>query len=1078
MKKDNCGDEFLYSEKAELIGQTIIADIHSAIEQNNAVGSIVGYYDDSFTILSVSEFLLLNLGYTADEFQKFTDGSAYKIFCSGTADFMDKDCFEQVQGLCEGQMLTSEGVPVTVRIFKMDSEDALGKKVWVMSVRVDWEQENMALIIRTIQSGAWYFDCDASGNIIGVYFSNALRKMLGYKSIFDYPNKLESWLECLHPDDKEDVQKRLSEFITDKTGEVKFDIQYRMKLADGSYEWFRDIADATRRKDGSTSRIAGIIMNINKEKQILKKNEIADAFHGAFTKLNLCEYYVDLENNSFESIKVDSLLTPLFQKSHTWDELVNSFIDKYVCEEYKQEVKTFYDRKLIPAALLESNGEILLECCVNIHGEHRWVRNVIVRAGIQLPRYVMIYLRDITAAREERESRVKMQSVNIALEQLVHSMSRMVDHFAICDLKNDHYDYVNMANQSEYASTGMYSDFVDYVVTKYKTLPPLADMKELLSPENLRANLLCDEDIYKFEYCSHDESIYRMATFIPLSWKDGKLERVLWISMDITKAKNNEIEARRALVDAYHAAERANRAKTEFLSNMSHDIRTPMNAIVGMTAIAAANINNRKRVTECLGKITSSSRHLLGLINEVLDMASIESGKLSLVNEDFNLSDLVDNMVTMIKPGIDAHDHELDVHIHELVHENVCGDCMRIQQIFLNLTSNAIKYTPNGGKITITIRELPSKRPSIGCYECSVEDNGIGMTEEFQKIMFEPFVRADNLRTTDVQGTGLGMAITKNIVNMMNGDIRVVSAPNKGTKVTVTIFLKLQDEVTDKIKELQDLPVLVVDDDKACCESTVEMLGDIGIAGEWVLSGREAVARTIERHNEGNDFFAVIVDWRMPEMDGVETARQIRSHVGKDVTIIVLTAYNYYEIEADAREAGVDAFITKPLFRSRLTATFKELVAAKADPESAAAKKDLLPRVPKKNYIGRRVLLVEDNELNREVATEILKMAGIEVDTAENGKQAVDLIAAAPEDRYSLVLMDIQMPVMNGYEATAAIRALNGRRGSLPIVAMTANAFAEDVMKAKNAGMNDHISKPIDLGKLDAILSTYFLSRK
>lgn len=1070
--KSYTGD-YLHSDRAELIGDAVKTAIRNAIKHNDVVGSIVGYYDGSLTILSVSEYLLHNLGYTYEEFMRFTGGSVRKMFCPGTADFIDGTRFGQIHGLGEGQMLTADGTPVTVRIYKTDAEDSEGKKVWVMSVRVDWEYENLALINRAIQSGAWHMDCDMSGKVIGASFGNSFRKLLGYCDILDFPNRFESWSESLYPDDREIALNGLYAFINDKTGRTKYDIQYRMKMSDGSWEWFRDIAEATRRSDGSVARIAGIIININKEKQISRQTAISEAFHSAVTKQNLCEYYVDLERNSFEPLKVEPSFMTIFGQNATWDGLIASFIDTYVCEEYKLSVKQFYNREYIPKALNETGGEISLECCISIKGKYRWVRNVIMRDGTQTSNCVMIFLHDITEVIAERENRNKIQTANKSLEQMIHSMARMVNHYAVCDLENNHYDYVNMANKSEYASTGEYHNFVEFVVKKFKTLPPLKPMKELLSPENLCANLLCDSDIYKLEYCSLDESEYRMASFIPLSWKDGRLERVLWTSMDITKAKKDEIEARRALIDAYHAAERANRAKTEFLSNMSHDIRTPMNAIVGMTAIAGANINNRERVVECLGKITSSSRHLLGLINEVLDMASIESGKLSLVNEDFNLPDLVDNMITMIKPGIEAHHHDLAVHIHDIVHENVCADSMRIQQVFLNLASNAIKYTPDGGKITVTIRERSSKSSNIGCYECSVEDNGIGMTEEFQKIMFEPFTRADDHRTTKVQGTGLGMAITRNIVNMMNGDIRVVSAPNKGTKITVTVFLKLQDSTTDTIKELEDLPVLVVDDDRTCCESTVEILDEIGIAGEWVLSGREAVARTIERHERDDDYFAVIVDWRMPEMDGIETARQIRRHVGHDVTIIVLTAYDYRDIEDRARAAGVDAFITKSLFRSRLTAMLKELAAFKADPESATAKNDTLPRLLKKNYSGRRVLLVEDNELNREVVTEILKMADIEVDTAENGKQAVELITVAPEDRYDIVLMDIQMPVMNGYEATAAIRAMKGRRGSLPVIAMTANAFAEDVMKAKNAGMNEHISKPIDLGKLDYILSSW-----
>ena len=343
------------------------------------------------------------------------------------------------------------------------------------------------------------------------------------------------------------------------------------------------------------------------------------------------------------------------------------------------------------------------------------------------------------------------------------------------------------------------------------------------------------------------------------------------------------------------------------------------------------------------------------------------------------------------------------------------------------------------------------------------------MTPEFQKIMFEPFGRADDHRTTKVQGTGLGMAIARNIVNLMNGDIQVESAPNKGTKITVTVYLKLQENEKEQEKELLDLPVLVVDDDKTCCESTVATLQEIGIAGEWALTGKEAVERCAARHKTGRDYFAVILDWKMPEMDGIATARKIRERVGEDVTIIILTSFDFSEIEEEARAAGVNAFMAKPLFRSRLTATLRQFTSGKKEKNA----RNYLEDFAKENYAGKRILLAEDNELNREIATEIIDMTGVTIDSAENGKIAVEKVMEAPEKWYDLIFMDIQMPIMNGYEATAAIRALAGSRGKVPIIAMTANAFAEDVQLAKNTGMNEHIAKPLDLNKLNDVLKQW-----
>ena len=846
-------------------------------------------------------------------------------------------------------------------------------------------------------------------------------------------------------------------------------MEYRLKTKVGRYLWFRASAEVIRRLDGSAKRIAGILSNIDAEKRSRMQAQRAAAFHRAFTSANLCEYYVNLEKNTFDTFKVEASLMTAFEQSHTWDELVRFLVDNYVVAQDKKAVTDFYNRAYIAEKLKGLDTELCQECRIMLNGEERWVRNVVMRGEIEDSEYAMIFLRDITESKAETARRMQMASDNASMELLIQSMVRLLDRFVVCDLENDRYRFYNLQGEMIYAPTGTYHAFVEQVTAKYKTLEPLEAMQAMMSPENIRKNLTAESDVYKFEYCSLDENTYKIASFIPLEWEGTRLVKALLASMDVSQEKRAEIESHRALKEAYRAAENANRAKTEFLSNMSHDIRTPMNAIVGLTAIAGANIENPDKVIECLGKTTKASRHLLGLINEVLDMARIESGKMSLAEEDFNLPELVDNLITLTKPAIDEHRHNFEVHVDRIEHEAVCGDSLRIQQVFVNLMSNAIKYTPDGGNITFSIKEKPNGFSELGCYEFSIADNGIGMTPEFQKIMFEPFSRADDHRTTKVQGTGLGMAIAQNIVNLMNGSIKVDSAPGKGTTIMVTIYLKLQESEKEQEKELLDLPVLVVDDDKTCCESTVATLKDIGIAGEWVLTGREAVERCYAHHEAGCDYFAVILDWKMPKMDGIETARKIRERVGKDVTIIILTSFEFSEIEEEARAAGVDAFIAKPLFRSRLTATLRQFTSGKKEKNA----RSLLESFAKTDYTSKRVLLVEDNELNREIAAEILGMTGVAVDIAENGKIAVEKVVAAPEKWYDLIFMDIQMPIMNGYEATAAIRSLPGGRGKVPIIAMTANAFAEDVQLAKNTGMNEHIAKPLELDKLNDVLKQW-----
>ena len=1069
MKFNNRLTDEIYTSDTEKLGENVLQAMQNTIHQNGGVGTVTGYYDAGLPILSVSELLLHNLNHSYASLMEQTKGLLKNLFYGENVSFLEPERFRQIRGAGEGQILTADGTPAYVRLYKEDTVDADGRPLWVLSVQVNWAYEDLALVNESIHSAPWTFECDETGRIVRVSWSHAFRQILGYHDALDFPNQLDAWSELLHPEDKDRVMTLLLETVADKTNTTKFSMEYRLKLQNGPYQWFRTSAEVIRRLDGTASCVTGIIRNIEEEKQSRMQAQRAAAFHRAFTNANLCEYYVNLEQNTFDAFKVEASLMTAFEQSQTWDELIKFFVDNYVVEPDKQKVTDFYDRAYITEKLKGLETELRQDCRIVLNGEERWVSNVVMRGEIEDSEYAMIFLRDITESKAETARRMQMASDNASMDLLIKSMVRLLDRFVVCDLENDRYRFYNLQGEMIYAPTGTYHDFVEQVVAKYKTLEPLDALAALISPENIRKNLQDENDIYKFEYCSIDENTYKIASFIPLEWDGTKLVKALLASMDVSQEKKAEIESHKALKEAYRVAENASRAKTDFLSNMSHDIRTPMNAIVGLTAIAGANIENQDKVVECLGKITKASRHLLGLINEVLDMARIESGRMSLAEEDFSLPELVDNLLTLTKPAIDEHHHQLEVHVEHIEHEAVCGDSLRIQQVFVNLMSNAVKYTPDGGNITLTIKEKPNGFSELGCYEFSIEDNGIGMTPEFQKIMFEPFSRADDHRTTKVQGTGLGMAIARNIVNLMNGDIQVESAPNKGTKITVTVYLKLQENEKEQEKELLDLPVLVVDDDKTCCESTVATLQEIGIAGEWVLTGKEAVERCAARHKTGRDYFAVILDWKMPEMDGIATARRIRECVGEDVTIIILTSFEFSEIEEEARAAGVDAFIAKPLFRSRLTATLRQFTSGKKEKNA----RNYLEDFAKTDYTGKRLLLVEDNDLNREIATEILGMTGVTVETAENGKIAVEKVAAAPENWYSLILMDIQMPVMNGYEATAAIRSLPGSRGKVPIIAMTANAFAEDVQLAKNTGMNEHIAKPLDLNKLNDVLKQW-----
>ena len=594
------------------------------------------------------------------------------------------------------------------------------------------------------------------------------------------------------------------------------------------------------------------------------------------------------------------------------------------------------------------------------------------------------------------------------------------------------------------------------------------EILEKLSLERLRRG---GEDYsFSYEMLSEGDIQYSQVRVSFVRESDGTMAAVIGTrSVDdlIRQERRQEI----ALQAAFDAAEAANRAKTDFLSNMSHDIRTPMNGIIGMTAIAAAHIDDRERVQDSLQKITQASKHLLSLINEVLDMSKIESGKVELVEEEFNLSELIDNLLAMTGPQLEKHRHSLSVNISGVIHEAVIGDCLRIQKVFTNIMGNAVKYTPDGGSIRLTITEKPCSQDKVGCFEFVFEDNGIGMTPEFLEKIFDPFARATDARVNRIQGTGLGMPISRNIVRMMGGDIKVESTPGMGSRFTVLIYLKLQDTQNTHWEKFINLPVLVADDDTLSLESCCSMLDELGMKAEGVSSGAAAVEQVVRRHRQEQDYFACILDWKMPDMDGVAATRAIRREVGRDVPIIIISAFDWSEIEQEARAAGANAFISKPLFRSRLAKTFSTLVGSEELPE--------LPQVAALTALklsGHRVLVVEDNELNAEIAAEVLGMTGLSVELCQDGVEAVDRMAQVPDGYYDMIFMDIQMPRMNGYDATRAIRSMvRPYCRQVPIIAMTANAFAEDVQSAKTVGMNEHIAKPLDLNALAQSLKRWLL---
>ena len=689
---------------------------------------------------------------------------------------------------------------------------------------------------------------------------------------------------------------------------------------------------------------------------------------------------------------------------------------------------------------------------VNASLDRLWFHTVRIVAGIAVGFAVLVILLIV------RKSHVTLRRKNTEIsyrDELFQKLSMNVDDvFLMLDAKTSKVDYVSPNIER---LLGIPWEEVRQDVFVLDKLHPKN------APEHgknfLEGLLSGEEREWDFEYEHLETKERRWFHNIAMgSEVEGRTKYILVMS-DRTADK----QVNQALSNAVAAAETANRAKSTFLSNMSHDIRTPMNAIIGFTTLAISNIDDKDRVKDYLAKTLASSNHLLSLINDVLDMSRIESGKIHLEEVEVNLSDVLHDLKTIVSGQIYAKQLELYMDAMDVADEDVYCDKTRLNQILLNLLSNAIKFTPAGGTVSVRVRQLAGKVHGCGQYEFRVKDNGIGMSPEFAQKIFEPFERERSSTVSQIQGTGLGMAITKNIVDMMGGAIKVQTAQGKGSEFIICLPMRTQAEhrPVEKITELEGLKALVVDDDFNTCDSVTRMLVKVGMRAEWTLSGKEAVLRARQSIEMGDVYHAYIIDWRMPDMNGIEVTRQIRS-LNDDTPIIILTAYDWSDIEVEAKAAGVTAFCSKPMFMSDLRETLMSALGQK----QTDATQELLPE-KNADFKDRHILLVEDNELNREIAVEILREYGFRVDTAENGAVALEKVSTAAPGSYDLLLMDVQMPVMDGYTATRQIRALDDPvRANLPILAMTANAFDEDRRNALESGMTGFLSKPIVIGDL------------
>ena len=688
--------------------------------------------------------------------------------------------------------------------------------------------------------------------------------------------------------------------------------------------------------------------------------------------------------------------------------------------------------------------------------------NSLQRSTILLVSAVVLCIAAFSISLVIQKSRINLKKKDTEIlyrDELFQKLSMNVDDvFLMLDAKTYHADYVSPNVENLLGIT------VEQIRKDISILGKL-HMAEQGEPEKnyLEEIQVNEQREWDFEYVHLKTGEKRRFHNIAMgSEVNGKKKYILVMSDRTADWKMNQ-----ALSEAVRAAETANRAKSAFLSNMSHDIRTPMNAIIGFTTLAVSNIDDKKRVRDYLGKIISSSNHLLSLINDILDMSRIESGKIHLEETQVSLADVLHDLKTIISGQIYAKQLDLYMDAMDVTNEDVYCDKTRLNQVLLNLLSNAVKFTPAGGTVSVRLKQFPVAVKGSGLYEIRVKDNGIGMSQEFVKKLFSPFERERTSTVSRTQGTGLGMAITKNIVDMMGGTIEVQTEQDKGTEFIVRLPFRIQAEQhhTEKIAELEGLKALVVDDDFNTCDSVTKMLVRIGMRSEWTLSGKEAVLRARQSMELGDAFHAYIIDWHLPDMNGIEVTRQIRS-LGDDTPIIILTAYDWSDIEVEARAAGVTAFCAKPLFMSDIRDTLMTAIG-----QMQAEAEDTSFHAAGSDFRGKCILLVEDNELNSEITVEILNGYGCQVDTAENGAEAVKKIKNSKLGNYDLVLMDVQMPVMNGYEATKQIRALNDPvLAGITIIAMTANAFDDDRKKAQECGMDGFLTKPIVIEELIGVL--------
>ena len=894
----------------------------------------------------------------------------------------------------------------------------------------------------------------------------------GYREETDYRKRTQLLAETLIlPEDRERFLAEVDPAVVAEKvkGTAPYYVDFRVSI-DGETHWYQaKFAHHSAHGDHSCAIIG--ITNIDelmaqktRNEELLRQNlQIIEGVASNFASV----LYVNLEDGSFTYHVVQKNRREQYDKyamgNRTFDAAIQAYVKDVVYENEQESV--------IEACRLENVRNRLAQ-----EPQFTETFRAVDEGRTKLCQIKIALVESDNGVPKAAAVGFSYDEEEVAMNYIDEKLRAEYEALYLIDLENDKYMRLRLASHLNF-ERNMHGVFTK-ILPQYASnvLPEYREIWEKFPDLDFFREYLADTDRRELVYqVSGAEIEWRRAIIQVIQRKNGVATLFIWTFQRIDRERAEKLslletiqKQHEALQQALEMAQSANKAKTVFLNNMSHDIRTPMNAIIGYTGLAASHIDSKELVTDYLKKIGQSSEHLLSLINDILDMSRIESGKMTLNEQEENLSEIVHTIRNITQSSISSKNIDFFVDVFDVEDEFVICDKLRINQVLLNILSNAIKFTPARGTVTFKVSERKARSDGYATYRFSVKDNGIGMNEGFVKTIFEPFTRARSSTVSGIQGTGLGMAITKNIVDMMGGTIHIESKENVGTEVIIEFDLKIagtqkEEMSAEVLAQLKGLRGLVVDDDLDSCVSIAKMLKDISMRSEWCSSGKEAVFRAQTAYDEGDNFSVYIIDWLMPDMNGIETARRIRKVVGDFIPIIILTAYDWADIEQEAREAGVTAFVNKPLFLSDL----KKTLAQCCEPEKAEP-----VREEKTSYADRKILLVEDNEMNREIACEILEEYGFVIDTAEDGVYAVEKIEKAEPGQYDVVLMDIQMPMMDGYEATKRIRAMSDPMiANIPILAMTANAFEEDRRQALEAGMNEHIAKPIDVPKLLATLS-------